>query len=240
MAALLVAVAVMTVAMTVALPAWRQAVRREKEEELVFRGRQYVRAIQLFQRKVAAAYPPDIDTLVKQKFLRKKYKDPMVEDGEFEILYQGSRLTLNTGQATGGGGQGQRAGQAGQSAPGGMPLTFDTGSGAITQGTPVGGAAGGVVGGIVGPRGGVIGVRSKSTEESIRIYNGATHYNEWQFVFVPANVGRGQARPGTGGGPGQGFPGGIGAGSGPGRGGGRGGPGGGPGGPPRGGRGFER
>jgi type II secretory pathway pseudopilin PulG len=223
MAAMLVAIAVMTVAMTVALPAWRQDVRREKEEELVFRGRQYVRAIQLFQRKFAAAYPPDIDTLVKQKFLRKKYKDPMTGDGQFEVLYQGTRIGLGPSQPAGSGGQGQ----AGQSGPVGMPLTFDSGSGAITQGTP----AGGVAGEVVGARGGVIGVRSKSTEASLRIYNGAAHYNEWLFVFLPTSVGRGQARPGMGGGPGRGYPGGMG---------GPGGPGAGRGGPQRGGRGFER
>lgn len=234
MAALLVAVAVMTVAMTVAMPAWKQAVRREREEELVFRGRQYVRALQLYQRKFVAAYPPDIDTLVNQKFLRKKFKDPMVEDGEFEILYQGSRVMVNIGP--GGVSQGQRSGQ-----PGGPAstfsgsVTFDSGSGAITQGSP-----GRVVGGttVGGPRGGVIGVRSTSTAESIRIYSGATHYNEWLFVFVPANVGRGQVRPGPGGGVGPG----TGGGAGPGQRGGRGGPGGpsGPGPGYRGGRGPGR
>jgi type II secretory pathway pseudopilin PulG len=90
MAALLVTLAVMAVAMTVALPAWRHEVQRENEEELIFRGRQYVRAVQLFQRRYAAAYAPDVDTLVNQKCLRKEYTDPMVKDGEFEILYQGS------------------------------------------------------------------------------------------------------------------------------------------------------
>jgi type II secretory pathway pseudopilin PulG len=222
MAALLVAIAVMAVAMTVALPVWRQAVQREKEEELVFRGQQYIRALQLYQRKYAAAYPPDIDLLVKQKFLRQKYRDPMVADGEFEVLYQGSQLRLNPGQFLSAGPEGQRQGpgQAG-SAP---ALTFDSRSGAITQGTPVTGVA--------GPRGGVIGVRSKSTAESIRVYDGATHYNEWQFVLLPSAGGRG--------GPGGGMGPGLGTGSGPGRGGGRGGPGGRGGqGPFRGGPGFE-
>lgn len=204
MAALLVALAVMAVAMTVALPAWRHEARREKEEELVFRGRQYVRAIQLFQRKYAAAYPPDADVLVKQKFLRKKYRDPMVEDGEFEILYQGSQIALGPGQARGGplaGPTGTRGGVA-QSGP---AFTFDSRSGAVTQGSPGGRTA--------GPRGGMLGVRSKSTEESIRAYNGATHYNEWQFVFVPAVTAPAQGRPGTRGGPGAtGAPGGRGVG----------------------------
>jgi type II secretory pathway pseudopilin PulG len=250
MAALLVGLAVMAVAMTVALPAWRQANRREKEEELVFRGRQYVRAVQLFQRKFAATYPPDIDTLVRQKFLRKKYKDPMVEDGEFEALYQGSQLTMTTGTAA------NRGGATGGARQGAATFTFDSRSGAITQGAPTGQ--------VVGPRGGVLGVRSKSTDESIRVYNGATHYNEWQFVFVPTMPGAGQRGPGMRGGQGQdapggmGFPGGMpggGRGAGPGDRGGmrggppegqrgpggpRGGPGGGPGGPgaQRGGRGF--
>lgn len=232
MAALLVAVAVMTVAMTVALPAWRTAVRREKEEELVFRGRQYVRALQLFQRKFAAAYPPDVDTLVKQKFLRKKYKDPMVDDGEFEVLYQGSRITLNPGQGSGSVTPGQRVQGPGQGGTG-PSLTFDSQSGAIAQGQPVGGLVG-------GPRGGVIGVHSKNTAESLRVYNGATHYNEWLFVFLAANAGRGQMGPGgprggMGGAPGSGPGGGRGGPGGP-----RGGPGGpgGPGTPFRGGRGF--
>ena len=227
MAALLVAVAVMTVAMTVAMPAWRLAVRREKEEELVFRGRQYVRALQLYQRKFAAAYPPDVGTLVNLKFLRKQYKDPMVEDGAFEVLYQGTPLTPTPGQGSAGGLQRSTPAQRVQ---GGLSLTFDSRSGAVTQGT--------MPGGVSGARGGVIGVRSTSTADSIRIYNGGTHYNEWLFVLLPSAGG-----PGGRGGPGgpRGGPGGgMGPGIGPGRGGGRGGPGGpgGPGTPFRGGRGF--
>jgi type II secretory pathway pseudopilin PulG len=202
MAALLVAIAVMAIAMAVAMPTWRQANQREKEEELVFRGRQYVRAVQLFQRRFAATYPPDVDTLVRMKFLRKKYKDPMVESGEFEIIYQGSLLSVTpgpAGQRGAGGGQGTAGtrGQAGQ----GTSFTFDSRSGAVTQGGQQGRAA--------GPRGGVLGVRSTSTAESIRLYNGATQYNEWQFVFVPAMTGPGQIRPGTRGGPGA--PGGVGS-----------------------------
>src|SRR5262249_56516217 len=33
-------------------------------------------------------------------------------------------------------------------------------------------------------RGGVMGVASKSKDQSIRVYNGRTHYNEWQFVYT--------------------------------------------------------
>jgi type II secretory pathway pseudopilin PulG len=242
MAALLVAIAVMAVAMTVALPAWRQQTQREREEELIFRGRQYVRAVQLFQRKQAAAYPPDVDFLVRQKFLRQKYPDPMVKDGEFEILYQGSAITISGGAATNSPPQG-RGGVQTPSSPGArVSLTFDSMSGTVVQGGRI------TTGGVVGPRGGVVGVRSKSTEASIRVYNGATHYNEWLFMFLARATGPGQrggqggpgggGRGGQGMGPGgdfQGGPGGMGQ-----RGGGQGGMGqrgGGQGGPGRGGQG---
>ena len=80
MAALLVAMSVMAIMFTVVMPVWKQTAQREKEEELVFRGKQYVHAIGLFQRKFANAYPPNIDVLVEQRFLRKKFKDPITND----------------------------------------------------------------------------------------------------------------------------------------------------------------
>ena len=51
MAALLIAMSVMAILLTVALPTWRQTIQREKEEELIFRGNQYSRAISAYQRK---------------------------------------------------------------------------------------------------------------------------------------------------------------------------------------------
>ena len=51
MAVLLVGMAISAVLMTVAMPVWKQSATREKEEELIFRGQQYVRAIGQFQRR---------------------------------------------------------------------------------------------------------------------------------------------------------------------------------------------
>jgi type II secretory pathway pseudopilin PulG len=84
MAALLVAMAVMAVMMSIAMPVWRQAAQREKEAELVWRGQQYDRALQLFRRKTSAPGPPNLDILIDQKFLRKKYKDP-ITGGDFDL-----------------------------------------------------------------------------------------------------------------------------------------------------------
>ena len=93
MAALLVALAIMAILLSVAMPVWRHEAQREKEAELVFRGEQYARAIALFRFKnanIANAFPPSIDSLVEGRYLRKKYKDPMTKDGEFVLIGVGS------------------------------------------------------------------------------------------------------------------------------------------------------
>ena len=198
MATLLVALAVMSVLMSAALPAWRHQAKREKEAELIFRGEQYVRAIQLWERKMGpGSRPPNLDMLVQQRFLRKKYKDPMAEDGEFQPLFIGMNMP---GQGQPGLGPGAGRGGRGGPQPGLQP---PTGPG----GRPTQMAAGGIQG-----------VVSKSKESSIRVYKGRTHYNEWLFVHAGAAMmpgGRGAPMPGgRGGRPMPGMPGGPGRGRG--------------------------
>ena len=198
MAALLVAIGVMSVMLTVALPAWRQATKRGKEAELIFRGEQYARAVVLFQRKFAGGFPPSIDLLLDQKFLRKKYLDPMVEDGEFQVLYQTSAAAM-----PGAGAAGVGATPGLSVPPGGTPAT-----GPGQPGQPGTGGAGGSAfdTGEGGVRGGVVGVVSKSEETSLRLYNGRSRYNEWQFLYTAlgatpgaAGVLPGAQLPGAGG-----------------------------------------
>jgi type II secretory pathway pseudopilin PulG len=85
MAALLVSLAVMGILMTVAMQVWRHESQREKEADLLFRLGQYTRAIELYKRRHPNALPPNVDVLVQQKFLRKKYKDP-ITGGDFKFL----------------------------------------------------------------------------------------------------------------------------------------------------------
>lgn len=85
MAGLLVAIAVMSLMLSVAMPTWRTLVQREKEEELIWRGQQYDRALQLYRKKNAAPGAPSIDALVQGRFLRKKYKDP-ITNSDFEVI----------------------------------------------------------------------------------------------------------------------------------------------------------
>jgi type II secretory pathway pseudopilin PulG len=115
MAALLVGLTVMAVVMTMAMPVWSTAAKRAREDELVFRGEQYARAIGLYQRKYANALPPSIDVLLNERFLRRKYLDP-ITGGEFQAL------TGAAGQATPGvGGAGCNPGRAAQRRAAALP-----------------------------------------------------------------------------------------------------------------------
>ena len=114
MAALLAAMAVTAILMTTALPTWKQLMQREREDELIFRGEQYARAIGAYQRKYANASPPSLDILVEQHFLRKKFKDPLAvtKDGEFALI------RVSSTQQQGRGGQAGTLGSTSSSATG--------------------------------------------------------------------------------------------------------------------------
>jgi type II secretory pathway pseudopilin PulG len=211
MAALLVALAVMAVMMSVALPVWRHDAQREKEEELIFRGQQYVRAIRLYNMRTGTL-PARVDDLVSGHYLRKKFKDPITGE-DFDPI---SAANPNPD------------GVAGSSLPGGRGTPQRTQGGPPASSSTFGGNSGGsgTFGGMI--PGGLMGVRSKSKDESIRLFLNRNHYNEWMFVFQGLGAGGGRGGPL---GPGRGGP------NGPGRG--RGiGPGEGGGFPPPGGRGI--
>ncbi|HUL34988.1 MAG TPA: hypothetical protein VL128_13975 [Candidatus Eisenbacteria bacterium] len=73
--------------------------RREKEEEMIWRGKQYVRGIRLYVRYYQmhggqTRFPTSMDDLVKNnvgiRFMRQAYKDPMnMKDGSWRFIYVG-------------------------------------------------------------------------------------------------------------------------------------------------------
>ena len=180
LAALLVGLAVMGIAMSAALPVWSQAARRERELELIFRGEQYARAVGLYQRVYAGAYPPDIDTLVEQRFLRRRYRDPMVADGEFRIVYQAEASELLGDAAAAAPGAVAADESGGAAGPGAARRQSGFAAPDATRSAAAGRSL------AEGLRGGVAGVVSRSAEASLRIYNGGTRYNAWVFVHAPA------------------------------------------------------
>ncbi len=122
MAALLVGLSVMAIVMSVAMPTWSHMIRRDKEQELVFRGTQYARAINQYQRKFANASPANLDVLIEQRLLRKKFKDPLSpnKDGEFQMLYLNNQGTSARGAGRGpGSGAGTQTGTTLSTTPSG-------------------------------------------------------------------------------------------------------------------------
>ena len=87
---LMMVVFILAIALTVAVPVLETELRREKEEELIFRGRQYVEAVlkedlfqfrklidQYFQDK--GKYPAALQALVEEKYLRSIPVDPLTK-----------------------------------------------------------------------------------------------------------------------------------------------------------------
>ena len=68
--------------------------RREREAEMIWRGKQYARGIKLYFRKTGK-FPTSMEDLTKPKlgnlrFMRQAYKDPMnAKDGEWRLIYVG-------------------------------------------------------------------------------------------------------------------------------------------------------
>ncbi|MBI3405833.1 MAG: hypothetical protein HY046_10305, partial [Acidobacteria bacterium] len=187
--------AIMIVASTAVLPNIFTAGTREKEAELIWRGNQYARAVKLFYRK-NGRFPTSIEDLARKqgnvRYLRQEYKDPFnKEDGKWRLIY-----VLPNGQLVGSltrvnvllqiPGQQQRpTGQPGQPPSG---ITPQAGTPTATTPTPTpstgtGTTFGGNTGQLIG--GNIIGVASKVTQQSIRVYNGGQTYREWEFIWDP-------------------------------------------------------
>ena len=121
--------------------------RREKETEMIWRGKQYTRAIKLYYRKTGK-FPTSMDDLTKPKlgslrFMRQAYKDPMnKKDGEWRLIYVGP-----TGQLIGSLKPPQTLQLSGLASAGGaLPGTPAAQLGAQTAGQPFGQAIGQVFG----------------------------------------------------------------------------------------------
>ena len=75
-------------------PNFKTQARREKEKEMIWRGKQYIRGVKLYYRKTGK-FPTSLDDLTKPKlgsirFMRQAYKDPMNQkDGEWRLIYVG-------------------------------------------------------------------------------------------------------------------------------------------------------
>jgi type II secretory pathway pseudopilin PulG len=208
----------MGVLMTVAMPVWRHDAQREKEAELIFRAGQVVHAIDMYKKRFANQYPPSLDVLVQQKYLRKKYKDPMTKDGEWRILtpqeLAGTPLAPGGRPLSGQPGGGPGTGPSGRGPLGSSGSQSSTGSGSSpssSSSSPFLQDENQNTSGMGAPRGTqyagpIAGVASRSKEHSIRIFKGRDRYDQWIVTIddvrprtlVPQQPGQQQQPGGTG------------------------------------------
>ena len=212
MATVMVLTTILLVGLSEAVVSWQKAMQREREEELIFRGKQYIRAIGLWQRKFPGTLPTTIDALLNTnntRFLRKRWKDPITNSEEWRLIKMNpdgtiSGLTIVPSTISTRDVSIPGAPTAGQRSTTSTPLSVSS-MGSSPTGTQLGGPTIGTQGNPLNmgsvrasdPRrstlqasgspvlGGIVGVASKSEKESLKTYNGRNKYNEWEFYFIP-------------------------------------------------------
>jgi type II secretory pathway pseudopilin PulG len=150
-------ITVMMILLGAAVPTWRYIMQDDREQELFFRGDQIARAVEEYQRKNGNAFPPSFEVLVKGKFLRREYKDPMVKGGKWRIVRPGEAVAATPTTS----GTGARTGSTTTTTTT-IPSAFG----------PPGGTSVGVIAGVV----------STSHDNSLRLFNGRTRYDQWIFL----------------------------------------------------------
>lgn len=209
---LLFMVALILVALAVAAPKMAVEIQRDKEQELIHRGNQYVRAIKLYYTKFGT-YPTNISQLEKSnniRFLRKKYKDPFTGKDDWRIIHLGEAKVPTMGlfgqpaatgtlatttPGSGGGLSASPMGSGSSSSTGSTSGSSSPFSGASSS-SPFSSSSSssGSIFGSTGSTGSssstigggpIIGVASTVKRASLKEYKKQKHYNEWEFVYDP-------------------------------------------------------
>jgi len=200
--AVMLAVTLILVAMSIELPRIAQQIKREKEEELVHRGKDYATAVKRFVHKNGGRYPLSVEQLEDTnhiRFLRKKYKDPMTGESDWKMVHPGeAQINIPTPKPGLSGPGGTNPGLFGTNPPTNNPpagtAQLNANAGGSTLGQPQqqpssgGGNLGSLTVSNIGNGqttggGQIIGVASTSKKQSIKEFNDKDHYDEWYFVY---------------------------------------------------------
>jgi len=167
---LMVLLTLLSIAIAISLPAWSGVIRREKEEELIFRGLQYAEAIRVFN--IRFQRPPiRLEELieVEPRSIRRLWKDPMTENGKWALIpLQGPAGPTPQDPSGGDKDQQQMDGD-----PNGRERDGEEDSGEGGFGPKKGEEV------QVGP---FKGVHSRSSKTSFLVFNGRDRYDEWHFT----------------------------------------------------------
>jgi type II secretory pathway pseudopilin PulG len=159
--ALVIGLTIMSILIAAMLPLASTQARRDKEDELIFRGFQYAEGIRTFRRRYGR-YPNTLKEMyeVRPRTLRKLWKDPITNSDKWGIvtLTTGAPLPGTRSPAPPGGGM---------ATPTPVPTAAPTpGFGAPPATT-------------TGP---VTGVYSLSKKKALRLFGGRDVYSDWRFT----------------------------------------------------------
>ena len=192
--AAIIMVAILGIFLGIAGKSWQMILQRDKEEELIFRGRQIRDAIARWQRPVAPPGQPkppprpltdlkflleDPNSLQKVRYLRKLYKDPITNKDFVPLMAGAPGSAIRSGATTGG------------TTTGGATTGGATTGGATTGGGAVPGAAPGTT--VTSSVQGIIGVASSSKDtplkkgnfpDDIIDFSDKSSYSDWQFSIL--------------------------------------------------------
>ena len=137
--AVMLTLTLMLIALSIEAPRIVQQIKREKEEELVHRGKDYATAIKRFVHKNGGRYPASVEQLENTnhvRFLRKKYKDPMTGESDWKMVHAGEaeiKIPAPNPGLSGGGGQNPGLGGGGLTPSGAGTGTGTGGTGTVRQ-----------------------------------------------------------------------------------------------------------
>lgn len=199
--AVMLTLTLMLILLSVEAPRIAQQIKRDKEEEMIHRGKDYATAVKRFVHKNGGRYPLSVEQLENTnhvRFLRKKYVDPMTGDSDWKMVHVGeAQINIPAPNPGLSGGGGTNPGLF-NSAPGGNPPAGTPPTGlAQTQNPPTGqpqnqpGGTGqlgtltttGIGNGQTVGGGQIMGVASVSKGHAIKEFNDRDQYDEWYFVY---------------------------------------------------------
>jgi hypothetical protein len=222
----MVGITVMLIMLTAAAQSWTFRIRREMERELIFRGEQYVKGLQLWRDKTGGFPVGDLKPLAEKgpdgsRVMRKLYTNPLDKEGRWQylLLHPGGNGFINPCANTG------AAAFAAQSALGQVPVPgVNLGGqspfgGGLTQQASVPGQARSssfrnganaadpfsglsamspeiYAATIKGMNLAIVGVVNCQQEASIRTYQGQAWLSNWAFTPLAQGEFGGNAAPG--------------------------------------------
>jgi type II secretory pathway pseudopilin PulG len=190
--AVMLTLLLMLIALSVEAPRIAQQIKRDKEEELIHRGKDYATAVKRFVHKNGGRYPASVEQLENTnhiRFLRKKYVDPITGESDWKMVHVGEaeiKIPAPNPNGPSGSSLNTNSLSSTSSPPTQNPLVVPNG-----QTPPIDSSSqnlgtlntsnignGPTIGG-----GQIMGVASVSKKQGIKEFNDKDEYDQWYFVY---------------------------------------------------------